>query len=306
MDGFDSGVPHGQARVGVSFPGWVTGERIRLDVWGYVASLETETDFNGNDSFTPWTVGASWHVPLIDTLALRGEIWYGQALSDIRGTIGQNVNVFTGDEIEGWGGWIEMTWQLTPELQLVLGGSVDNPQGDDLPAGGRDLNWVLYTGAVYNFGGGLKSGLDLMYWEHQVRGRLAGQPRPHQLLHDAELLTEGLSQSRAPGAPGPGPRRQIAPDLQVQVTIAGDLSRESACRIVDGPGTLWAGARWLSSSSPWASAWAARACPRRSRGSGRLRPGTPIARAARSRRGIGRLAARYRPLGPAPGWRGAP
>ena len=167
VDGFDSGVPHGQARVGVSFPGWVTGERIRLDVWGYVASLETETDFNGNDSFTPWTVGASWHVPLIDTLALRGEIWYGQALSDIRGTIGQNVNVFTGDEIEGWGGWIELTWQLTPELQLVLGGSADNPQGDDLPAGGRDLNWVLYTGAVYNFGGGLKSGLDLMYWETQ-------------------------------------------------------------------------------------------------------------------------------------------
>jgi hypothetical protein len=174
LDGFDSAVPHGQARVGVSFPGWVTGERIRLDVWGYIASLETELEYNGKDSFTPWTVGASWHVPLIDSLALRGEVWYGQALSDVRGNIGQNVNPIQGDEIKGWGGWIELTWQLTPELKLVFGGSVDNPESDDLVPGGRDLNWVLYTGAVYDFGGGLKSGLDLMYWETQYEDDAVG------------------------------------------------------------------------------------------------------------------------------------
>jgi hypothetical protein len=166
-DGFDSGLPHVQARAGLEFGSWVDGKRMKLGAWGMIAQLETDMEFGGDDHFTPWTVGIDVEIPLFCCLTLRGEIWYGEALSDFRGNMGQIINTATGEEISGWGGFAELVWNPCTDFTLTLGGSVDNPHSDDLGAGGRDKNWTVYLASLYNWGGGLKSGLDFIYWETQ-------------------------------------------------------------------------------------------------------------------------------------------
>ncbi|MEE9392566.1 MAG: hypothetical protein V3W41_08690 [Planctomycetota bacterium] len=171
IDGFDSGHPHGQLRLGGSFSSWVTAERAAIGFWGYVASLETDTRYDGNDRYTPFTVGVDIVLPLFDRVSLRGEAWFGQALSDLRGNILQDINTATGKEISGWGGFAEIHWQATDTLRLAVGGSIDDPDNGDLNFGvsgeNRALNWTVYLSSKLDLGGGLTTGLDVIYWETQ-------------------------------------------------------------------------------------------------------------------------------------------
>ena len=166
-DGFDAGHPHLQGRAGVSFNSWVDGKRAGLGVWGAFGRLETDIPIAGDDHFTSWVVGLDLELPLLDRLTLRGEAWFGEALGDFRGTIGQAINTTSGDEIGGWGGFAEIVWQVTDEFRLSFGGSMDNVDDGDLSSGGRDLNWAVWVGSVYQFASQFKAGLDVIFWETQ-------------------------------------------------------------------------------------------------------------------------------------------
>ncbi|MEZ6194435.1 MAG: hypothetical protein R3F20_01725 [Planctomycetota bacterium] len=174
IDGFDSGHPHVQGRLAVGFNSWVTGQRAAIGVWGYWAALDTDMTFGGEDEFNPFAVGIDLNLPIVNRVKLVGEAWYGQALSDIRGNILQNINRTTGDEIAGWGGWVEVHWQVTDTFRLAFGGSIDDPDEDDLAAGvsgqDRNLNWTTYVSSKLDLGGGLSTGLDVIYWETQYLG----------------------------------------------------------------------------------------------------------------------------------------
>ncbi|MCB9833207.1 MAG: hypothetical protein H6807_12100 [Planctomycetes bacterium] len=168
-DGVDSGHPHAQARLGLNFGSWVEGKRAEIGFWGYVAGLETDTKFNGEDHFTPYTVGIDISLPLFASVSFIAEAWYGQALSDVRGNILQDINTATGDEIEGWGGWAEIHWQTTQDFRLAIGASIDDPKDGDLNGAvsgeNRELNWTAYISSKLDLGGGLYTGLDVIYWE---------------------------------------------------------------------------------------------------------------------------------------------
>ena len=170
VDAFDSGHPHGQLRIGIAPESWVEGKKVEFSVWGYVAGMETDTKFAGEDEFTPWTVGLSLILPIVSGFELRGEFNYGQALGDIRGNIGQTINTTLGEEIAGFGGWGEFRWQIDERWRLHFGGSIDDPDNDDLNTGNPELNWTTYIGAVLDFGKGLVTGLDVIYWETQYLG----------------------------------------------------------------------------------------------------------------------------------------
>ncbi|MGH7163130.1 MAG: hypothetical protein ACREID_06580, partial [Planctomycetota bacterium] len=173
-DGFDSGLPHLQVRGGMSAASWVAEKRWEAGIWGYVAQLETDSQFAGEDTFTPWCIGADWTVPLHARLTLRGELWTGAALGDVRGTIGQTVNTTLGEEIGGWGGWMELVIQVEPAFRVHVGGTLDDPEAEDLSAGSRELNTSGYVGGVYDWGKGFRAGLDAIYWETQTQGQGVG------------------------------------------------------------------------------------------------------------------------------------
>lgn len=166
-DGFDSGLPHGQMRLGLLTEGWVEKKKINLGLWGAIGELETDTEFAGEDCFTTFTIGLDITLPITSSLGMKGEFFYGEALADFRGGIGQSVNTALGEEIESVGGWGEFYWDVTDTWRLHIGGTIDDPTDDDVPANGRELNWSMYVGTVYQFGGGLKAGMDVIYWETQ-------------------------------------------------------------------------------------------------------------------------------------------
>jgi len=160
IDGFDSAVPNFQLRIGVKDKGGA-----QAGIWGLTGRLETDNKFAGENRWTPLGVGGDFLVPFGDFYA-KGEVWWGQALSDFRGCIGQAVNRQTGQEIRSYGGWGEIGWQASSIHKLVAGLGVDNPYNRDLSTGQlqRALNQTYYVGWIQNWGGGFKTGFETMYW----------------------------------------------------------------------------------------------------------------------------------------------
>jgi hypothetical protein len=173
-DGFDFGLPNGQIEVAVSFNSWVSGERMRFGAFGLIGGLETDSEFGGKDDFTVWAAGFDFYLPLLTDVALKGEAFMGQSLADFRGGIGQSIDFLTGDEIESIGGFAEVYWQTTELFGFGLGGALDNPDFDDLGDGARASNWTVYLATRFDWGGGLRSGFDVMFWKTQYVGREEG------------------------------------------------------------------------------------------------------------------------------------
>ncbi len=173
-DGFDSGQPHLQLAAGVDFDSWVAGERIRIGFSGAWGKLETDTDFAGEDEFTTWALSFDVVIPLFEGAHIKAEGFIGQALADFRGGISQSINVTTGREIDSMGGFAEFFWQTSDFFGFGFGASIDNPDFDDLDLAQRASNWTLYAAARFDWGSGVQSGLDVIFWKTQYANREEG------------------------------------------------------------------------------------------------------------------------------------
>lgn len=171
-DGWDAGMPHVQTRFGISTPSWVDGKMLAGGVWGYFARNDFDAPLAGSppgsdNGFDSWTLGADVSMPLFGGLTLRGEAFIGQGLADLRGGIAQSYTASLDEAIDTWGGWLELEWKIDA-FTVSFGVTNDNPTDSDLAgAGARTRNWSMYVGTRYDFGGGWKAGLDVIYWETQ-------------------------------------------------------------------------------------------------------------------------------------------
>ena len=161
-DGFDSGMPHGQARAAWRPQGEKSCE---VGLWGLLGQIQTDTSFGGNTRFETWLGGVDFTVPVCSGLTWKGEAWTGKNLGDVRGGVGQTINTTTGQGIGATGGWSELIWQAEDKLRFHVGGSVDDPDNSDLASGNAKRNWTTYTGTVKEWSTGIRTGLDVIYWE---------------------------------------------------------------------------------------------------------------------------------------------
>ncbi|MFT7617853.1 MAG: hypothetical protein ACI97A_001492 [Planctomycetota bacterium] len=173
-DGIDSGQPHVQIAANVEVDSWVRGERIRLGVSGAWGRLETDTKFNGEDHFTTWALSFDLILPVFAGAHIKAEGFMGQALADFRGGISQSLNLTEGREIDSVGGFAEFFWQVDDFFGWGFGGSIDNPDFDDLDLAMRASNWTLYFATRFNWGKGVSSGLDVIFWKTQYADREDG------------------------------------------------------------------------------------------------------------------------------------
>lgn len=178
-DGMDSGMPNIQTRFGVVTPSWVDGKKMAAGLWGAYGKWETDTVYVGVNRFDTWVLGADLALPLSSSLALKGEAWTGSGLGDFRGGIGQvlTLSATRADEVAARGGWAEIAWSVAPEFTLTGGASIDSVNDADLSAAAataKDKNWTVYMNATYVWGGGLKTGLDVIYWETQYANGTQG------------------------------------------------------------------------------------------------------------------------------------
>lgn len=128
----------------------------------------------GRTQFHAQLFNLDFTIPLASRLSLRGEGWWGRNMSDIRGGAGQGINILTGREIRGRGGWSEANIKLSRYLTLNPGFTIDDPVDIDLPTGGRTRNRAYYFANRITPGGNLLPGADYLYWITDYKGLQRG------------------------------------------------------------------------------------------------------------------------------------
>lgn len=169
LNGEDSGVPQLQARAAVRMP-LFNDQPVELGIWGAVG--EEEADGLAEDKFDMEVYGVDLKVPVIvDRFWIQGEVWEGQNLSDVRGGVGQGVNLATLEEIDSRGGWVQGTTAVDGFGDIFAGYTVDSPEREDVPVGsGVTHNEAIYAGATIKRWDPFIMGFEWMGWETKYRG----------------------------------------------------------------------------------------------------------------------------------------
>jgi hypothetical protein len=183
LDGASSAVPNVQGHLRLEQTLYAD-RPLKIGVWGHYAQEQTDKPFAGETKWDSWSAGCELSLPLSKRIAIEGEAWTGSNLSDVRGGIGQGVNVITGKEIESKGGWVQLSTKPSDKTQLYLGCSADDPKDADVPtyaeiddAGleaavytGRTLNWVAYVSSRYRPWQPFQIGLEYYHWVTEYSG----------------------------------------------------------------------------------------------------------------------------------------
>lgn len=163
-DGEDATLPNFQFRLGYSVMDGGIG------VWGHYGKEETDVLFNNENEFDNYSIGVDYQYRFNDFASIKGEVWYGQALGDFRGGIGQSVNTVTGEEIVSQGGWVELGLKPFRSYTAAIGYTVDNPDNNDLVNNARKLNRTWYIANKFQPTSSLVLGFDYINWHTEYIG----------------------------------------------------------------------------------------------------------------------------------------
>jgi hypothetical protein len=172
-DGEESALPDFQGRVGYSYA-LGKGREASFGLSGFYGFLKTSRSVAGRTEFKSQLVNLDFTLPLHRRLTLKGEGWWGRNMSDVRGGAGQGINVATGREIRGRGGWGEASVRVSRYFSLSPGFTTDDPVDQDLPAGGRTRNRAIYLGNRITPSANFLVGADYLRWRTDYKGFLRG------------------------------------------------------------------------------------------------------------------------------------
>lgn len=157
------------ANFGISF---VHGEE-RIDI----PPVGPATDYSA------WAVTAAMSVPITKTLTLKASAFKGSNLDGYWGGIGQGINLGLGRGIASRGGWAQLQFNPNPDVSFNLGYGQDNPDDNDLSAGGRTYNEFFQVNFYYSFDPSLLWGLEYLKQETGYKGGpVAENDRIHSSL----------------------------------------------------------------------------------------------------------------------------
>ena len=169
LDGDLAGRPQLQGRAGVALKLWAD-QPINIGAWAVdgkqrlvLLSTLPQTVSQKSD-FTTFAAGADVTLPITSFLVLQGEVWQGRNLADLRGGIGQLIDIRTGTEVRSMGGWGEVMLWPVHWWRIVGGMGIDHPNADDVQLRGeRSLNQVMWVGNLFT-AGAFSLGLDYSRW----------------------------------------------------------------------------------------------------------------------------------------------
>ena len=173
-DGEESARPNVQGRVGYSYPIFGSGPRLSIGISGFYGFLKTARPVTGQTSFHSQLTNFDFTLPLHPRLVFRGEGWWGRNMSDVRGGAGQGINVATGREIRGRGGWAETNLKLTSYFTVSPGFSVDDPVDTDVPTNGRTRNGAFFVSNRFAPNNTFLIGADYLRWKTNFKGLQRG------------------------------------------------------------------------------------------------------------------------------------
>ena len=194
----DAGFPGIEGRIALESK--LFGKPFLFAVWGHYAKEEYDIA-NGEEDAESYSIGLEAKIPLpiARKAFLLGEAWYGRnfdgyyscgvnqgtrfKLADGRYTTGlngvKNKEVVSVDEIDAWGGYVELEVFWTPKLVTHIGWGIDNPDNDDLKgvSKARLQQQMYYANFLYRWTKEFGFGLEYMYIETDY----------HSFLDDGEL-----------------------------------------------------------------------------------------------------------------------
>ncbi|MEE9386639.1 MAG: hypothetical protein V3V08_24760 [Nannocystaceae bacterium] len=182
-DGLDASVPITEALAEYASPLRRDGKTMIVGASAHVAvdrvhaNTGAPTDasaFAESTDFLGYSVGGHLQVPLTQRVWLSGEAFYGQNLSDVRGGIGQGINVTDAREVRSAGGWGELGVQAMEKWSIHAGGSVDNPVDDDLEDGDRSLNWAAFLVHRFRPHPALGFAVEYLHWVTTYKNAVSG------------------------------------------------------------------------------------------------------------------------------------
>jgi hypothetical protein len=171
MDGLDAAAPMVEGRLGLQQP--MGKGRLTAGISGHWATKQfgdsISAALSAGEEVTSWSAGIDLSVPLGEKVALEAEAWTGENLADVRGGIGQSLNTATGDLISSSGGWANLSFQVSPKVALVAGGSLDNPKDEDLSVGSRTLNQTIFGVVKYKPWSRVQLALEYINWKTEYQ-----------------------------------------------------------------------------------------------------------------------------------------
>jgi hypothetical protein len=174
-DGETSGKPNVQARAGYSRALWVDGQPFTIGVGGICGWMNTTKPVGGRTDFHNQAVNIDYTLPLTGRMSLRGEVWWGRTLADVRGGAGQGIKVTNGRDIRTRGGWSELTIRALPIWTFHPGYTVDDPANGDILSGARTRNGAVYFGTRLRFSRNFMIGADYLRWKTSYKNLLGEQ-----------------------------------------------------------------------------------------------------------------------------------
>lgn len=184
-DGEASGRPTLQARLGYRLPIGDRKQPLEVALWGHNARETVDAGLppGGRQNFNSNAAGLDFLAPIYsDIVSVKGEIWTGRNIDDLRGGILQGVNTSSARTIRADGGWAEITVRPVKWHSAHIGYTVDNPHDDDLPAQAPGQNNVWYIANRFYFDP-IEFGLDYLNWTTHYKdpsGRGKGQDNRFQ------------------------------------------------------------------------------------------------------------------------------
>jgi hypothetical protein len=169
-DGEQSGAPNLQARAGLAKPLWVKAQPFSLGLSEFFEQSSTAKLIAGRNQFNAQALNVDYTLPLVARAALRGEVWWGSNLSDVRGGIGQGFNSTLGRLIHARGGWSELSLKATRRWSVHPGFTIDDPLATDLSKGNRSRNFAYYIANRVTFDNVFQLGFDYLRWTTDYLG----------------------------------------------------------------------------------------------------------------------------------------
>ena len=155
-DGAASGYPTLQANILLEMP-WIAGRLLKIGVSGHAGTETVAAYAAGEDDrivpetdYDTWSLIGSVGIPLSTKMTLQGTVWTGENLDTYFGGIGQGVNKALGRGIGASGGWAQWMLNITPKLNVNVGYGLDRPDKDDLNAGDRSNNEIMFSSLYYH------------------------------------------------------------------------------------------------------------------------------------------------------------
>ena len=172
--GEDAGFPTVQGRAAWSFP-LLGGRKTTLGVSGHYGQEEYDLDeSDDNEDLDTWSANLDLTLPLCDWLTFKGELWTGENLDAYLGGIAQGVNKTTLEEIESTGGWAALSFGPFDQWRFNVGGSIDDPDDNDLNDGDRSQNLSYWGNVLYDLNEAVQLGLELSYWDTEYKNQEDG------------------------------------------------------------------------------------------------------------------------------------